>query len=123
MTSRDLAAAAGGAALAAVVAVTVYEGKVGLVRDNQSRVLDVPHAGELDADGAQPNDERALGAAAEQALLAHREGSAAAGIRTLVPRIDAPGGSVRRLEHRAVRSEGSRTWSVRSRTSKRNSGF
>jgi hypothetical protein len=97
MKSRDLAAAAAGAALAAVVVVTVYEGKERLVRDNQSLVLEVGHAGELDAHGAQPIEERAPGAA-EQASLAHQGGGAATGTRTLARRIDAPGGSLRKLE-------------------------
>ena len=97
MKTRDLAAAAGGAALAAVVVVTVYEGKERLGRDSQSLVLEVGHAGQVDAHRAQPIEERAPGAA-EQALLARGGGSAATSARTPGRRIDAPSGSLRKLE-------------------------
>jgi hypothetical protein len=98
MKSRDLAAAGAGAALAAVVVVTMYEGKERLVvRENQSFVLEAGQSSKLDALGAQPIEEHALGAA-EPALLAHRGGTATAGTRTLARRIDAPGGAIRKLE-------------------------
>jgi hypothetical protein len=97
MKSRDLAAAGAGAALAAVVVVTIYEGNERLVvREHQGLVLEEGQSSKLDADGAQPIEVRALGAE-EQALLAHRE-TAATGARTLTRRIDAPGGSLRKLE-------------------------
>jgi hypothetical protein len=97
MKSRDLAAAGGGAALAAVVVVTVYEGKERLLRENQSTVLEAGQSSQPDAHGAQPLEQGALGAA-EQAVQAHRGGTAVAGTRTLAPRIDASGGSLRKLE-------------------------
>jgi hypothetical protein len=97
MKSRDLAAAGGGAALAAVVVVTVYEGNECLVRQNQSRVLEAGQSSKLGADGAQPIEEGALGAA-EQAFHAHQGGTAVAGTRTLAPRIAASDGSLRKLE-------------------------
>jgi hypothetical protein len=97
MKRRELAAAAGGAALAALVVVTVYEGKARRGRDNQSLVLEERRAGKLDAEGAEPIEERSLGAA-EQALLDHRGSGGATGTRTPARSIDAPGGSLRKLE-------------------------
>jgi hypothetical protein len=97
MKRTDLAAAVAGAALAAVVVVTVYEGKERVTRDDQSLVLEVGHARGLDTHGVPPIEGRALGAA-ERVLQAHPGGSAATGARTLARRIDAPGGSLRRLE-------------------------
>jgi len=92
MRSRDLAAAGGGAALAAAVVVTVYEGKVRLVRENQSIVLEAGQSGKLDANGAQPVEEGALGAT-ERALV-----RPAAGTRALATQRDVPGGGMRKLE-------------------------
>lgn len=97
MKSRDLAAGGVGAALAALVVVTVYEGKERLARENPSLVVEAGQPGKLDAHRAQPTEEPALGAA-EPALLARRGGTEAASSRTLPPRIDAPGDSPRKLE-------------------------
>jgi hypothetical protein len=92
MRSRDLAAAGGGAALAAVVVVTVYEGKVRLIRENQSVVLEAGQSGKLDANGAQPVEEGALGAA-ERAVA-----RPATGTRAMATQHDVPGAGIRKLE-------------------------
>jgi len=97
MKSRDLASAAGGAALAAVVVVTVYEGKKRLVRENHGTVLEAGQSGRPDARGDQAIEESALGAA-EHALQAHGGETVATPTRMLARSIDASGGSLRKLE-------------------------
>jgi hypothetical protein len=92
MRNRELAAAGAGAALAAVVVVTVYEGKVRLVRENQSVVLEAGQSGKLDANGAQPIEEGALGAAERASVRP------AAGTRALATQRDVPVGAIRKLE-------------------------